>query len=231
MSARAPSLIYGDGAITPAISVLSALEGLEVATPALKDYILPFAVAVLAGLFLIQPQGTARIGRAFGPVMLLWFAVIALLGIGGILQHPGVLWAINPAYALHYLFSHGITGFLVLGAVFLCVTGAEALYADMGHFGARPIRMAWAWIVFPSLVLSYAGQAAYVLEHGASDANIFYRLCPDWLLVPMVLLATAATIIASQAIITGAFSMTRQAIGLGWMPRLHITQTSEEGYG
>ena len=225
------ALIYGDGAITPAISVLSALEGLEVATPVLKPYILPLAVAVLFGLFLIQPQGTARIGRAFGPVMLVWFVVIALLGIGGMLQHPGVLWAINPAYALHYLFSHGITGFLLLGAVFLCVTGAEALYADMGHFGAHPIRMAWAWIVFPSLVLSYAGQAAYVLEHGASADNIFYRLCPDWLLVPMVLLATAATIIASQAIITGAFSMTRQAIGLGWMPRLHITQTSEEGYG
>ena len=225
------ALIYGDGAITPAISVLSALEGLEVATPALKAYILPLAIAVLAGLFLIQPLGTARIGRAFGPIMLLWFAVIAVLGLAGVVQHPSVLAAINPSYAIDYLASHGVTGFLVLGAVFLCVTGAEALYADMGHFGAHPIRMAWSWIVFPSLVLSYAGQAAYVLEHGASADNIFYRLCPDVLMVPMVLLATVATIIASQAIITGAFSMTRQAIRLGWMPRLRVTQTSAEGYG
>ena len=225
------ALIYGDGAITPAISVLSALEGLEVATPAFKTYILPLTVAILAGLFVIQPQGTARIGRTFGPVMLLWFAVIALLGLIGVAQHPSVVWAISPHYAVAYLFSHGVTGFLVLGAVFLCVTGAEALYADMGHFGAHPIRTAWLWIVFPSLILNYAGQAGFVLEHGVSDENIFYRLCPDALLVPMVILATIATIIASQAIVTGAFSMTRQAIRLGWMPRLHITQTSEEGYG
>ena len=225
------ALIYGDGAITPAISVLSALEGLEVATPRFKPYILSLTIAVLSGLFLIQPQGTARIGRAFGPVMLLWFAVIALLGLKGIAQYPSVLWAISPHYALAYLFSHGITGFLVLGAVFLCVTGAEALYADMGHFGAHPIRRAWLWIVFPSLVLCYAGQAAFVLDQGMTEENIFYRLCPPVMLVPLVVLATVATIIASQAIITGAFSMTRQAIRLGWMPRLHITQTSEEGYG
>jgi KUP system potassium uptake protein len=225
------ALIYGDGAITPAISVLSALEGLDAATPAFKPYIVPLAVAILAGLFVMQPQGTARIGRAFGPVMLLWFVVIAVLGIRGIAQHPSVLAAINPKYAFQFLFSNGWTGYLVLGAVFLCVTGAEALYADMGHFGAAPIRLAWTWIVFPSLVLSYAGQASYVLDHGASDENIFYQLCPDRFLVPMVVLSTIATIIASQAIITGAFSMTRQAIHLGWMPRLRITQTSEEGYG
>ena len=225
------ALIYGDGVITPAISVLSALEGLEMATPVFKPYILPLAVAVLAGLFLIQPFGTARIGRAFGPVMLFWFATIAILGLGGILAHPGVLWAINPASALHYLATSGWTGFLVLGGVFLCVTGAEALYADMGHFGAGPIRLSWLSIVFPSLVLSYAGQGAYLIAHGPSSENIFYRLCPPKLLIPLVILATVATIIASQAIITGAFSMTRQAIRLGWMPRLHVTQTSEEGYG
>ena len=225
------ALIYGDGTITPAISVLSALEGLAIATPQVEPYVVPAAVAILIALFAIQPLGTARIGRAFGPVMTVWFITIAVLGVYGILKHPGVLAAINPLYGLRYLFSGGGGAFLVLGAVFLCVTGAEALYADMGHFGARPIRLAWSALVFPSLVLNYAGQAALVLEGEPTSQNIFYRLCPSALLIPLVVLATIATVIASQSIITGAFSMTRQAIQLGWLPRLQITQTSEEGYG
>jgi KUP system potassium uptake protein len=225
------ALIYGDGAITPAISVLSALEGLTIAAPSVGPYVVPTAVAILIALFAIQSQGTARIGRAFGPVMAAWFATIALLGVWGIAQHPAVLLGLDPRYAISYLAHDGLKGFAVLGGVFLCVTGAEALYADMGHFGARPIRLAWSAIVFPSLVLNYAGQAAIVLDQGVTADNIFYRLCPAPLLVPMILLATVATVIASQSIITGAFSMTRQAIQLGWFPRLKITQTSAEGYG
>lgn len=225
------ALIYGDGAITPAISVLSALEGLNIATPALKPFVVPAAVAILIGLFTIQPLGTARIGRAFGPIMALWFLSIGLLGLWGVLRHPAVLVAIDPRYGLHYLLSGDPGSFLVLGGVFLCVTGAEALYADMGHFGARPIRLAWSVVVFPSLLLNYAGQAAIVLDGVSTQDNIFYRLCPEPLLIPLVILATVATIIASQSIITGAFSMSRQAILLGWLPRLTITQTSAEGYG
>lgn len=225
------ALIYGDGAITPAISVLSALEGLNMATPALQPYVVPAAVAILIALFAIQSQGTAAIGHFFGPVMLIWFVAMAVMGIWGIVQHPTVFAALNPVYGLTYLFSHGMTGFLVLGAVFLCVTGAEALYADMGHFGRGPIKLAWFAIVFPSLILNYAGQAALVLEGAPTDGNIFYRLCPPILLIPLIALATVATIIASQSIITGAFSMTRQAIQLGWLPRLRIKQTSSEGYG
>jgi KUP system potassium uptake protein len=225
------ALIYGDGAITPAISVLSALEGLNMATPALQPYVVPAAVAILVALFAIQSKGTATIGHLFGPVMLVWFTAIAMLGISGIVQHPSVFAALNPYYGLSYLFSHGVTGFLVLGGVFLCVTGAEALYADMGHFGRGPIKLAWFAIVFPSLILNYAGQAALVLEGAPTDGNIFFRLCPAVLLLPLIVLATVATIIASQSIITGAFSMTRQAIQLGWMPRLRIKQTSSEGYG
>jgi KUP system potassium uptake protein len=225
------ALIYGDGAITPAISVLSAVEGLDIALPALHPYILPAAAVILIALFALQPTGTSSIGRAFGPIMMLWFLSIAALGVWGIAQHPAVLVAVNPLYGLRYLFSHGYASFLVLGAVFLCVTGAEALYADMGHFGARPIRLAWSAIVFPSLVLNYAGQAAIVLAGASTSDNIFFRLCPPSLLLPLVVLATLATIIASQAIITGAFSMTRQAIQLGWLPRLRIKQTSEVGYG
>jgi KUP system potassium uptake protein len=225
------ALIYGDGAITPAISVLSALEGVNMATPALQPYVVPAAVVILLALFAIQSRGTAAIGHFFGPIMLIWFVAMAVMGIAGIVRHPSVFAAISPSYGLHYLFSHGMTGFLVLGAVFLCVTGAEALYADMGHFGSRPIKLAWFAIVFPSLILNYAGQAALVLEGAPTDGNIFFRLCPEPLLLPLIGLATVATIIASQSIITGAFSMTRQAIQLGWLPRLYIKQTSSEGYG
>ena len=225
------ALIYGDGAITPAISVLSALEGLEIVEPGLHPFVLPLAALVLLGLFLLQPNGTARIGRAFGPVMALWFLIIALLGMAAIARHPAVLWALNPWYGLDYLAHGGRAAFLVLGGVFLCVTGAEALYADMGHFGARPIQLAWSSLVFPSLVLNYAGQGAIVLAGDSTDGNIFYRLCPAQWLVPLVVLSTVATIIASQSIISGAFSMTRQAIQLGWLPRLKVVQTSSEGYG
>jgi KUP system potassium uptake protein len=225
------ALIYGDGAITPAISVLSALEGLDIVTSTFRPYILPAAVVILVALFAIQPLGTTRIGNAFGPIMALWFLVLAMLGLWGIVQHPTVLFAIDPRAGFAYLLTGGQTGFLALGGVFLCVTGAEALYADMGHFGAKPIRLAWSALVFPSLVLNYAGQAALVLEGAPTADNIFYRLCPPFMLLPLVLLATIATIIASQSIITGAYSMTRQAIQLGWLPRLQITQSSEQGYG
>ena len=225
------ALIYGDGAITPAISVLSALEGLEMVIPESQPYILPLTVAVLLALFLIQPFGTARIGKIFGPVMALWFLAIAVLGVRGIVQHPSVLLALNPAYGIAFLFSNGYTSFLVLGGVFLCVTGAEALYADMGHFGKKPIWLAWYGVVFPSLLLNYAGQSALILAGADSKQNLFYTLCPPVLQVPLIILAALATIIASQAIITGAFSMTRQAIQLGWLPRLRIKQTAAESYG
>jgi len=225
------ALIYGDGAITPAISVLSAVEGLKIAAPHVAPYILPASIMIMLGLFSIQSQGTTRIGWIFGPVMALWFVVIGLLGLWGIIQHPGVLVAFNPYFGLHYLVTGGSTGFLVLGGVFLAVTGAEALYADMGHIGAYPIRLAWYGLALPSLLLNYTGQTAYYLAGGSIEGNIFYRLCPPALLLPLIGLATLATIIASQAIITGAFSMTRQAIQLGWCPRLEITQTSAQGYG
>jgi KUP system potassium uptake protein len=225
------ALIYGDGAITPAISVLSALEGLNIVAPSFAPYVLPASVAVLVALFAIQPLGTARIGVAFGPIMGVWFVAIAILGVMGIIRHPAVLVAVNPYYGVHFLFSGGFTGFLVLGGVFLCVTGAEALYADMGHFGPRPITLAWSAIVLPCLALNYAGQAAIVFDGAPTADNIFYQLCPAPLLVPFIILATVATIIASQSIITGAYSMTRQAIQLGWLPRLRIIQTSMQGYG
>jgi KUP system potassium uptake protein len=225
------ALIYGDGAITPAISVLSALEGLNILWPSFEKFVVPLAVVILILLFAVQRQGTAKIGGLFGPIMAIWFLSIAVLGIRGLLLHPAVLIAINPIYGLSYLAHGGWTAFAVLGGVFLCVTGAEALYADMGHFGARPIRLAWSGLVLPSLVLSYAGQAALVLSGAPSSNNIFYQLCPLSLLPLLILLATIATIIASQSIITGAFSMTRQAIQLGWMPRLRITQTSAQGHG
>ena len=225
------ALIYGDGAITPAISVLSALEGFEIAAPSLTHYVLPASVLILLLLFTVQPLGTSRIGTAFGPVMLLWFIAIGALGVWGISREPGVLVALNPLYGLRLLAGNGMRGFAVLGGIFLCVTGAEALYADMGHFGKSPIRFAWSWVVFPCLVLNYAGQSAIALSGESIANNIFYRLCPEPLLVPLICLATVATIIASQSIITGSFSMTRQAIQLGWLPRLHIKQTSEQGYG
>jgi len=225
------ALIYGDGAITPSISVLSAVEGLKIAAPSVAPYIVPLSVLILLSLFAVQVHGTARIGWVFGPVMTVWFVAIGALGLWGIVQHPGVLVALNPWYGLHYLLTAGSTGFLVLGGVFLAVTGAEALYADMGHIGARPIRLAWYGMVLPTLLLNYAGQTAMMLAGGAVEENIFYHLCPKPLLMPLIGLATGATIIASQSIITGAFSMTRQAIQLGWCPRLHITQTSAGGYG
>jgi len=225
------ALIYGDGAITPAISVLSALEGLDIATPGFAPYVVPGAVAILVLLFAAQPLGTSRIGSAFGPIMAVWFVAIGVLGVWGIARNPAVLFAVNPYYGFRLLADNGFGGFLLLGGIFLCVTGAEALYADMGHFGKRPIRLAWSAIVFPSLVLNYAGQCAITLSGEPIANNVFYRLCPAPLLIPLVCLATVATIIASQSIITGAFSMTRQAIQLGWLPRIRITQTSEMGYG
>jgi KUP system potassium uptake protein len=193
---------------------------------------LPLSVIVLIAVFGLQPQGSGRIGKLFGPIMMAWFVTIGVLGLSAVLRHPGVLAAFDPRYGLSYLFTHGMTGFLVLGGVFLCATGAEALYADMGHFGPRPIRFAWYGLVLPTLLLNYAGQAAVVVDGAVeAGANPFFVLCPSALQVPLVALATAATIIASQAIISGTFSMTRQAIQLGLCPRLHITQTSSEGYG
>ncbi|HZR88373.1 MAG TPA: potassium transporter Kup [Bradyrhizobium sp.] len=226
------AMLYGDGAITPAISVLSALEGIKDPLPSFAPYVLPLSVVVLLALFALQPQGTARIGALFGPIMVIWFLTIAMLGIAGIAEHPAVLAALDPRVGLAYLFGHGFTGFLVLGGVFLCATGAEALYADMGHFGATPIRLGWYGLVLPALVLNYAGQTAMLVggEVG-SGQNPFFALCPPSLQIPLVALATIATIIASQAIISGTFSMTRQAIQLGLCPRLHITQTSAQGYG
>jgi KUP system potassium uptake protein len=226
------ALLYGDGAITPAISVMSALEGLKAPLPAITPYIVDLSAIVLVALFALQSQGTERIGKLFGPIMIVWFLTIGVLGLRGILSHPGVLVALNPLYGLSYLFGHGFTGFLVLGAVFLCATGAEALYADMGHFGPRPIRFSWYGLVLPTLLLNYAGQTAMVAGGSLGDGqNPFFALCPQALQLPLVGLATLATIIASQSIISGAFSMTRQAIQLGLCPRLHIVQTSAAGYG
>ncbi|MCG6925665.1 MAG: potassium transporter Kup [Acidobacteria bacterium] len=221
------SLLYGDGMITPAISVMSAVEGLEVATPVFAPYVVPITVAILAALFLIQRRGTARIGALFGPVTLVWLLVIAALGLRGLVQEPGVLAALHPARGLEFLLRNGGHGYLVLGAVFLVVTGTEALYADMGHFGRRPIRLTWYVLVLPCLLLSYFGQAALVLRDPGAAHNPFFRLVPQWALYPLVGLATAATIIASQAVISGAFSLTRQAIQLGYCPRLQIIHTSE----
>ena len=219
------AMLYGDGAITPAISVLSALEGLKDPLPSFTPYVLPLSVLVLIALFAFQPQGTRRIGALFGPIMMVWFVTIGVLGIAGILQHPDVLAALDPRVGLAYLFGHGFTGFLVLGGVFLCATGAEALYADMGHFGAQPIRLTWYGLVLPTLVLNYAGQTAVLVGGGVPTAsNPFFMLSPASLQLPLVALATVATIIASQSIISGTFSMTRQAIQLGLCPRLHITQ-------
>jgi KUP system potassium uptake protein len=225
------ALLYGDGAITPAISVLSALEGINIVTDSFKPFVMPTAVAILLGLFAAQRYGTENMGRAFGPVMLLWFMVIAILGIASICKHPAVLAAVDPAYAVNFLRHSGSQGVLVLGGVFLCITGGEALYADMGHFGKTPIRRAWYFIVLPALLLSYAGQTALLLDKGTISGNPFFLIAPQWSIYPLVMLATAATIIASQAIITGSFSMTRQAMQLGWLPGLSIRQTSDQVYG
>jgi len=225
------ALIYGDGVITPAISVLSAVEGVNVVTDALKPFVMPIAVFILVALFAAQRFGTEKIGRAFGPIMLLWFGVIGLLGVTGIVRNPHVLVAVNPLLAIEFLAHSGRVGLLVLGGVFLCITGAEALYADMGHLGRGPIRRSWYWIVLPALLLSYAGQTALLIEKQTISGNPFFQLAPPWAVYPLVVLATLATVIASQAIITGSFSMTRQAMQLGWLPGVNIRQTSDETYG
>jgi KUP system potassium uptake protein len=225
------ALIYGDGVITPAISVLSALEGVNVATDTLKPYVMPMAVLILVVLFTTQRFGTERIGRAFGPIMLLWFVVIALLGVSAIFRHPEVLAALDPRHAVRFMMHAGGHGLLVLGGVFLCITGGEALYADMGHFGRGPIRWSWYTIALPALLLSYAGQTAFVMDKGAVSGNPFFLIAPSWSIYPLVVLAAMATIIASQAIITGSFSMTRQAMQLGWLPGVTIRQTSDRVYG
>ena len=225
------ALIYGDGIITPAISVLSALEGVNVVTNSLKPFILPMAVTILVMLFAIQRFGTESIGKAFGPTMLLWFAVIAVLGITGIARNPIVLTALDPRHAFGFLAQSGGSGAMVLGGVFLCITGGEALYADMGHIGKGPIRRSWYFIVLPALLLSYAGQTGLLIEKGNIAGNPFFQLAPAWSIYPLVILATIATIIASQAIITGSFSMTRQAMQLGWLPGVNIRQTSDDVYG
>ena len=225
------ALIYGDGVITPAISVLSAVEGVNVVTDALKPFVMPVAVLILIALFAAQRFGTEKIGQAFGPIMLLWFGVIGLLGLTGIVRNPHVLAAANPLHAVEFLAHGGRAGVLVLGGVFLCITGAEALYADMGHLGRGPIRRSWYCIVLPALLLSYAGQTALLIERGKVTGNPFFQLAPSWAVYPLVVLATIATVIASQAIITGSFSMTRQAMQRGWLPGVNIRQTSDEAYG
>ncbi|MDA8093896.1 MAG: potassium transporter Kup [Betaproteobacteria bacterium] len=225
------SLFYGDGVITPAISVLSAVEGLEIAAPELKRFVVPVTLTVLLALFSIQRKGTARVGGLFGPVMVVWFAALAILGLLNILHAPQVLLALNPYYAAQFFARFRAEGFLALGAIILAVTGAEALYADMGHFGRRPIRTAWFWYVMPALVVNYFGQGALLLHDPAALRNPFYLLAPAWALYPMVALATLATVIASQAVISGAFSLTRQAVQLGYAPRLRIVHTSTHEIG
>jgi KUP system potassium uptake protein len=225
------SLLYGDGMITPAITVLGAVEGLRVATPFFDPFVVPLAVAILVAVFAIQRHGTHRVGGLFGPVMVAWFVVIAVLGIVSMLQHPVVLTAVDPRHAVWFFREHGWHGFAVLGAVFLVVTGGEALYADMGHFGKRPIRVAWFSLVLPALVLNYFGQGALLLADPAAAQQPFFLLAPTWALLPLVALATAAAIIASQALISGAFSLTQQAIQLGYCPRMDIQHTSHREIG
>ncbi|USI73961.1 potassium transporter Kup [Sphingomonas morindae] len=227
----ATALFYGDAIITPAISVLSAVEGLEVASPSFAPFVLPLSMVILLGLFLIQSRGTARVGRVFGPVMLVYFFVLALLGGINIAQDPSVLLALNPVWAARFFLADPVLAFLALGSVVLAVTGAEALYADMGHFGRRAITLSWLWVAFPCLMLNYLGQSALLLDNPAAIDSPFYRMAPDWARLPMVLLATCATIIASQAVISGAFSVTQQAVQLGFLPRLKITHTSAEAAG
>ncbi|MBL8272298.1 MAG: potassium transporter Kup [Xanthomonadales bacterium] len=225
------ALFFGDGVITPAISVLSAVEGLEVAAPSLSRYIVPVTIGVLIALFAVQRKGTESVGKVFGPVTVLWFISLAVWGLLGIIDTPRVLAAVSPAPAVQFVLHHGGHAFFVLGAVVLAVTGAEALYADMGHFGRKPIQRAWLWFVFPALVLNYFGQGALLLGHPSAASNPFYRLVPSWALVPMIVLATAATVIASQAVISGAFSIARQGMQLGFLPRLAVVHTSESTIG
>lgn len=225
------ALLYGDGVITPAISVLSAVEGLEVATPFFEPYIIPITIVILVALFLFQQRGTEGVGRVFGPVTLIWFTVLAVLGLSWIVQRPDVLVAINPLHGLSFFARNGLSGFLVLGSVFLVVTGGEALYADMGHFGKAPIRLAWFTIVLPALLLNYFGQGALLLTRPEAVENPFYRMTPPWALYPTVIIATMATVIASQALITGAFSLTMQAVQIGYLPRVAVSHTSPSERG
>ncbi|HEY4641990.1 MAG TPA: potassium transporter Kup [Thermoanaerobaculia bacterium] len=225
------ALLYGDGMITPAISVLSAIEGLEIATPLFAPYIVPITIAVLIGLFVVQRAGTAKVGAMFGPVMLIWFAIIAIMGVAHIVQEPHVLLALDPLKGVSFFARNRIHGFLVLGAVFLAVTGGEALYADMGHFGVKPIRIAWFVLVFPSLLLNYFGQGALLLHSPESTEHPFFEMAPHWARMPLVALAALATVIASQAVISGAFSLTRQAVQLGYTPRIQIRHTSVREIG
>ena len=225
------ALFYGDGVITPAISVLSAVEGLGIVTPALERFVIPLALVVLVALFVIQRHGTASVGRLFGPVMMLWFATLAVLGLANIVAAPGVLRALNPGWAMQFFVANPGLGFLSLGAVVLVLTGGEALYADMGHFGRRPIQIAWFGMVLPALLINYFGQGALLLTNPASVTNPFYLLAPGWALYPLVILATMATVIASQAVISGAFSLTLQAMQLGYLPRFQVRHTSESEMG
>ncbi|HEY7298953.1 MAG TPA: potassium transporter Kup [Xanthobacteraceae bacterium] len=225
------ALFYGDAIITPALSVLSAVEGLKVATPTFDHYVVPLTLIILILLFFVQSRGTAKVAAFFGPIMLIWFASIAVAGFWHVAQNPAVVFAINPAHGLAFLIDHPAIGFITLGAVFLVVTGSEALYADLGHFGRGPIRLAWLALVLPALTVNYLGQGAMVLADPKAVENPFFLLYPDWARLPMVGLATVATVIASQAVITGAYSLTRQAIGLGLLPRLEIRHTSEAHYG
>ncbi len=225
------SMFLGNSMITPAISVLSAVEGLKLATPALDHYVVPLTVLILVVLFSVQSRGTARVASAFGPVMVVWFATLGILGLIHIVDDPSVLAAINPLYGVEFLLTHGTIGLVTLGAVFLAVTGGEALYADLGHFGRKPIQAGWLYFVLPSLLLNYFGQGALVLSHPETIENSFYRMVPKELLLPMVVLATAATVIASQAVITGAYSLTRQAVQLGLLPRFEVRFTSETHAG
>jgi KUP system potassium uptake protein len=225
------SLFYGDGVITPAISVLSAVEGLEIVSPAFKDWVIPLTLVVLFCLFAVQKRGTGGIGKFFGPITLVWFIVIAALGVSHIVQHPEILRALNPIYALRFMFTHVGTTFIILGAVVLCVTGAEALYADLGHFGKKPIRLAWFSVVMPALTLNYFGQGALLLSRPEAVKNPFFMMAPDWMQLPLVILATGATVVASQALITGAFSVTKQVVQLGYLPRLNVQHTSVRDTG